>query len=65
MAEKFPDVRLLEAKQHRGRFDFRAFAVRGFDLQGSIVVGENRADLEGAFLFVKDVHGVRRWAGRK
>ena len=49
----------VEAEQHGGGLYLGALAVRRLDLQRGIVVGEHGADLEAAFLFVKDVlaHG--------
>ena len=52
--------RLVETQQHGGRFDLAAFAVRCFDLQRRVVVGEYGADFERAFFFVKDIHAGER-----
>ena len=48
----------FEAQQHVGRLHLAALAVRRLDLQRGAVVGEDGADLEGAFLFVEDVHAL-------
>ena len=56
----------LEAQQYRRGFYFGAFAVRRFDLQRRIVIGENRTDLEFAVFFVKYIHRMgknRGWRG--
>ncbi|MCX7187657.1 MAG: hypothetical protein NTW24_00845 [Proteobacteria bacterium] len=48
---------LGKAQQHVGRLDLAALALRAFRLQRGDAVGEYRADLESAVVFVKDVHG--------
>ena len=48
--------RLVEPKKDVGCLHLAAFAVRRLHLQRSVVVGEDRADPEIAFLFVEDVH---------
>ena len=58
---------LGKPQQHIRRLDLHAFARHRLDLQRSIVVGENRAGLESAFILKKDVHGrkERTEGGRK
>src|SRR6185295_16270117 len=48
--------RLIEPQQHRRRLDLAALAVRRFDLQRRVVVGENDTDFEITFFFVENVH---------
>ena len=48
---------LVEAQQYRRSLDLGTLAVRRFNLQRAVVVGENGADLEAAVLFVKYIHG--------
>ena len=50
----------VEAEQHRGSLHLRALAVRRLDLQRSVVVGQDGADLEAALLLVEDALGLQR-----
>ena len=53
--QKFSQRRALELEQHIGGLDFGALAVGGFDLIGSVVLGQHMADFEAAVFFVKNV----------
>ena len=56
LKHKFGQPRLDKAQQHIGRFNFAALAMCTFHLKRGGVVCEERADLESAVFFIKNIH---------
>ncbi len=64
LRQQFARAGRAEAQQHVGGLQLDALAAGRVDLQGSVVVGNDGAGLEGTILFEEEVHGrAERRAG--